>query len=201
MTATSATAHPLAWPHGIPRTEASRRGASQFKTALPNALKNVTNSLRRFGDATGKPVTSVVLSSNVSLGISNPADPGVAAWFVWDGKERCIAVDRYSRVEHNLQAIHAILEARVTEARHGGLRIVQQTFTGFVALPSPIMAGGKTPAQLLGLDGKAITSRQQVMSAHRDMARKAHPDVAGGSEQVMADLNAARDTLLAGLPE
>lgn len=191
------SAYPLTWPHMLPRTEPARRVASQFKTLLEPALKNVQNSLRRFGEATGKAVSNIVISTNYTLGDRNPRDPGVAVWFVWDGKERCIAVDRYPRLEHNLQAIHHVLEARVTEARHGGLRIVQQTFTGFIALPAPESREGRTPAQLLGLDGRTF-ARDDVIAAHRDLALKLHPDRADGDATAMADLNVARDALLAG---
>lgn len=191
-------AYPLAWPHGVPR--ATSKASAAFKTGLDPALKNVTNSLRRFGEATGKRISNIVISSNYTLGERSPSDPGVAVWFVWDERERCIAVDRYPRIEHNLQAIHHILEARVTEARHGGLRIVQQTFTGFIALPAPETFGGRTPAQVLGLDvpGRFYT-REEIVAAHRDLAKKVHPD-SGGSADEMAALNAARDAMLGGLP-
>ncbi|KFD27092.1 MULTISPECIES: hypothetical protein [Sphingobium] len=195
-----AQAYPLAWPIGIPRTDAGRRGASQFKTALDPALKNVSNSLRRFGEATGKTVSNIVISTNYTLGDRSPRDPGVAVWFLWDGSERCIAVDRYPKIEHNLQAIHHVLEARVVEARHGGLQIVRQTFTGFVALPSPEMFGDKTPGQLLGLDVPGrIYTRDEIVAAHRELAKAAHPDRAGEGGD-MAVLNAARDAMLKGLP-
>ena len=88
----------------ISRTEATRRVSGQFKTSLEAALKNVANSLRRFGEATGKKVDSIVISTNYTLGDRSPRDPGVAVWFVWDGAERCIAVDRYPKIEYNLQA-------------------------------------------------------------------------------------------------
>lgn len=192
-------AYPLSWPFGLPRTEPGRRVSSQFKTTLDPALKNVSNSLRRFGETTGKAVSSIVISTNYTLGDRNPKDPGVAVWFLWDGKERCIAVDRYPKLEHNLQAIHHVLEARVTEARHGGLRIVQQTFTGFIALPAPTDVNGRTPAQVLGLDGRSF-GREDVVAAHRALAMKLHPDRQDGDGQAMADLNAARDALLSGLP-
>lgn len=45
MTAT-ATAYPLAWPDGWPRT--AGRAASPFKTGLDAAIKNVEKSLRLF---------------------------------------------------------------------------------------------------------------------------------------------------------
>jgi hypothetical protein len=188
---TSIAAYPLAWPHMIARTEASRRVNSQFKTALDPALKNVTNSLRRFGEATGKKVDNIVISSNYTLGDRSPRDPGVAVWFLWDGAERCIAVDRYPRIEHNLQAIHHVLEARVTEARHGGLRIVQQTFTGFVALPPP--SDQKHWWEVLGVRRSAAVD--EIKAAHREKAKTAHPDM-GGDAETMAELNAALEAAL-----
>lgn len=192
-------AYPLHWPIGVPRTDAARRSVAQFKTLLNPALDNVRNSLRRFGEATGKRVTEIVISTNYTLGDQRPADPGVAVWFIWDEGERCIAVDRYPKIEHNLQAIHHILEARVTEARHGGLTIVRQTFTGFLKLAPPEMFGGKTAAQILGLTPGRSYSREEITTLHRDLARKAHPDN-GGSGDTMAQINAARDEILKGLP-
>jgi hypothetical protein len=193
----AASAFPLHWPVGVPRTDVGRRVTSHFKTALGPALKNVINSLRRFGEATGKRVTDVVLSTNFTLGDRSPVDPGVAVWFIWDSSERCIAVDRYPRIEHNLQAIHHILEARVTEARHGGLRIVQQVFNGFIALPAPEAFGGRTCWQVLDLPPGA--DRERIVERHRELARALHPDINENDGAGMADLNAARDAALATL--
>lgn len=181
-------AYPLSWPAGLPRTE--RRQASQFKTGLAGALGNVKHSLRLFGVDTGKPVSGVILSSNVSLGNDRPADPGIAAWFVWEGEQRCIAVDRYTKPEENLQAIHHILEARRTEHRHGGLHIVRQTFKGFVALPAQEGASASC-WQILGIKTMS-TNRAEIEAAFRQKARTAHPD-AGGNHEAMTRLTAARD--------
>lgn len=188
-------AYPLAWPHGVARTEAARRQSTTFKTELGPALKNVTNSLRRFGEITGKAVSNIVISTNYTLGDQSPRDPGVAVWFMWDGSERCIAVDRYPRLQHNLQAIHHVLEARVTEARHGGLNIVRQTFTGFVALPPP---SDVTPWWVVLGVGQNATL-EQIEGAYRDKARTAHPDRANGDTASMVDLNVARDAGKAAL--
>lgn len=178
-------AYPLQWPEGLPRTTST--ASSQFRTQLAGALKNVRDSLQAFGRDSGKPVTAIILSSNVSLGEARPRDPGVAAWFVWDGAQRCIAVDRYPKPEDNLQAIHHVIEARRTEMRHGGLHIVRQTFKGFTALPAP--AGGRW-WEVLGVTASA--SADQIEAAYRKLAKGAHPD-AGGSNAAMARLNAARD--------
>lgn len=105
----SATAFPLAWPPGFPRS--TRRDPGKFKTTLEAALKNVESSLRLFGTDSGKPVTGIIISSNYTLGTRSPADPGVAVYFTWDGMQVCIPVDRYASLAANLQAIHHIVEA------------------------------------------------------------------------------------------
>jgi hypothetical protein len=176
--------YPLAWPEGLPRTET--KAASQFRTSLSAALENVRKSLAAFGSDTGRKVTETVITSNVAgISLDAPKDTGVAVWFEWDGEARCIAVDRYAKVQCNLQAIHHILEARRTEMRHGGLHIVRQTFKGFAALPAP-----EQWWQVLGLT--AAASVDEINRRWRELAREAHPD-AGGSEASMARLNAARD--------
>lgn len=179
------TAYPLSWPDTIPRSK--RREKGQFKTTLAGALKNVEDSLRRFGSDSGVALSGIVLSSNVTLGANRPADPGVAAWFTWDGQQVCIPVDRYETVEANLQAIHHIIEARRVELRHGTLALVRASFRGFLALPA-----AKTWQEVLGLARDASPSQSEIEAAYRALARKAHPDQ-GGSTAAMAELNAARD--------
>lgn len=178
-------AYPLHWPEGFPRAKHRERGA--FKTPLKKALANVQDSLRLFGSDSGKPVTDVVLSSNVSLGLEKPLDPGVAAWFRWDGEQICIPVDRYDTTEANLQAIHHILEARRVELRHGTLALVRATMTGLKLLPAP---PGEHWSQVLGVATNAPI--EAIETAYRELARQAHPD-RGGSADTMARLNRARD--------
>jgi DnaJ homolog subfamily C member 19 len=62
-------------------------------------------------------------------------------------------------------------------------------------------AGGRQLAQarrLLGVSPKA--SRTEIREAHRRMAAILHPD-RGGSTAKLAEVNAARDLLLARLPQ
>jgi hypothetical protein len=180
-------AYPLSWPEGLPRTE--RKVTSQFRTTLSAALKNVRKSLEAFSRDSGKAVSEISISSNVTLGQDRPPDTGVAVWFTWDGQQRCIAVDRYPKPEDNLQAIHHVLEARRTEMRHGGLHVVRQTFKGFTALPAP--PGRKNWREVLQFKPGEPVAAAQVDSRYRDLAAKNHPDV-GGSTEKMAELNAAR---------
>jgi hypothetical protein len=174
-------AYPLQWPDSFPRAKSRELG--RFKTTLSVALKNVQSSLRLFGSDSGKPLSNVVMSSNVTLGADKPIDPGVAVYFTWDGLGVCIPVDRYSTVEANLQAIHHIIEARRVELRHGTLALVRASFAGFKALPAPT-AWRSVLGQLSSVD--------EVERVYRELSKKRHPDV-GGSAVMMADLNAARD--------
>ena len=183
------SAYPLVWPDGFPRSAQREKGG--FKTTLPKALDNVHHSLSLFGHDSGKAVTNVVLSSNVTLGAYRPADPGVAAWFSWEGQQICIPVDRYTTVESNLQAIHHVLEARRVELRHGTLALVRATFRGFAALPAP------TPRRPWPdvLRVPVGSSREQIEAAFRSLAKTAHPDV-GGSTDKLTELTRARDEAL-----
>jgi len=188
-------AFPLSWPEGFPR--AKTREAGRFKTSLAGALKNAQDSLRLFGSDSGRAVTNVILSSNVTLGQAKPADPGVAAWFLWDGEQRCIPVDRYTTVEANLQAIHHILEARRVELRHGTLALVRASFQGFTPALPPPGARKRAWREVLGLSHVPLVniSRATIENAYRGLARDRHPD-AGGSHDAMSELNRARDEAL-----
>lgn len=179
------SAYPLSWPQQFPR--AKIREAGRFKTSITAALKNVQDSLRLFATDSGKKLENLVISSNVTLGAQKPADPGVAVWFTWDGLGICIAVDRYTGVESNLQAIHHIIEARRVELRHGTLALVRATFTGFKALPAP---AGLQWFDVLSVAPHA--SRDEINAAYRRLASVNHPDK-GGSAEAMALLNQARD--------
>lgn len=184
----SATAFPLSWPQGFPRTKTRERGA--FKTTLAGALGNVQDSLRKFASDSGKKLDGLVISSNVTLGVTNPEDPGVSVWFTWDGLGVAIAVDRYARVESNLQAIHHIVEARRTELRHGTLALVRATFQGFLALPAP---AGRSWHEVLMVPKDV--SRADLDAAYRRERSKAHPDKGGDAAMFDAVERAYRQAL------
>jgi len=192
-----AQSNPLQWPDHIPRSSA--REKSRFRTNYDTALQNVIKSLRAFGNESGKPVNGATLSSNMDLLQRQPADPGVAVWFVWDNTSICIPVDRYTSPAENLQAIHHIIEARRTELRHGTLHLVRATFQGFKALPPPPGSPPKRPWwQVLGMTAPT-TSRDTIMARYKEAAQKMHPDVDTGSHDAMAELNRARDEALKSL--
>lgn len=187
---------PLAWPQDVPRTVSPQAGS--FKTSLGAAITNVEDSLRRFAGDSKQRVSNVQITSN-KAGLTNaaPADCGVAIWFEWDGQQRCIAVDRYLKLEHNVQAIHHIIEARRTELRHGGMNVVRQTFRGFTALPAPAGQERGWWKKVLGLGDQGHVLPADIRKAFNELAKLHHPDK-GGDAEAFQRLCAARD---AGLVE
>jgi hypothetical protein len=186
----TATAYPLTWPEMFPRSRTRKKSA--FRTSLAGALENVSKSLEAFGRESGKRVSDIILSSNVSLGNNKPADPGIAVWFSWDGMTICIPVDCYEKPEENLQAIHHILEARRTELRHGTLQLVKATMTGFKALPPPPGSKPKRPWwEVLDFPTGTNPTREGIEARYKMLAKERHPD-AGGTQEAMAELNAAK---------
>ena len=183
------SAFPLQWPPNFSRAKSREKGA--FKTTLAAALNNVQTSLQRFAKDSKKKIEGIVMSSNVTLGAQRPEDPGVAVWFTWDAMILCIAVDRYSTVEANLQAIHHIIEARRVELRHGTLSLVRATFAGFLALPAPT---GREWWQVLNV--KQTATPEEIKTAYRKLAGDNHPD-RGDNETAMAEINAAYQKALA----
>lgn len=183
---------PLLWPQGFPRFHA--RTGSKFSTSVSGAIKNVMDELRRFGNDTAKPVTNIILSSNVTLTDQRPKDPGIAAYFRWDNIDCCIPIDRYYKVEDNLQAIARIIEAERTKLRHGGLNIVRAAFRGYAALPPPKDASGQIAApwwQTLGFSGAAPTL-EQAETAYRKQVKDHHPDKGGDAAKFNAITDAIR---------
>jgi DnaJ domain len=163
---------------GVARTPAQRRLKSPFRTGFDTAIANVAKSLRLFQKEAGIKIEHVVLSTNVDLLCAVPADPGTAAWFMLDNQWTAFGVDRFLRVEANIQAIHHIIEARRVELRYGGLAIVRQTFRAFLALPGPAWW------ETLGVPHDA--SARQIESAYKSLAMRHHPDKSGDPAMMAA---------------
>lgn len=172
--------YPLAWPDAWPRTKKPK--GSQFKTSLAGALKNVQDSVRKFSDDSGHKVTEVLISSNVSLGEQSPKDPGVAVYFNWDGISTCIAVDRYQKVQDNLQAIHHVLEAERTKLRHGGLNLVRAAFRGYAALPPPSTKNRRDWWVVLGMPSGETPDNNEIRGCYQKLRSTHHPDKGGDPE-------------------
>lgn len=183
-------AFPLHWPFGYQR--AKSRIASRFNTSLRGAVDNVKDELRRFGNDTGHATSALVISSNVTLADDKPSDPGVSVYFQWDGRDCCIAVDRYPKPQDNLQAIAKVLEAERAKMRHGGLAIVRASFRGYTALP-PADAAAKLSRpwrDVLGVNDKATI--YDAEGRYRALVKEHHPDKGGDATTFQAVTEAMR---------
>lgn len=181
--------YPLCWPANVSRPPRTVRSA--FRTSLAGAIKNIRSGMALLLSELGEKQTDLIISSNASIAESNPADPGVAVWFQLAGAWTCFACARYPTPADNLQAIVHVVEARRTELRHVGIEMVRATFQGLIGLPAPTHW-----SEILGV-GRDATLKQ-VTDAYRDLARKRHPD-RGGSQELMAELNRARDAAVRDL--
>lgn len=192
-------AYPLQWPAGRPRTPAHLRKLGSFSKKVSNGRwaekveLTIADAMRRLQDELDRlGALNFVLSANLQRNLdgsprsqqSAPADPGVALYFQLKGKPHCLPCDRYTRVQQNIAALAAHIEATRAIERYGVAHIAQM-FAGFVALP------GRTPWwTILGVHEGA--SSDQINAAYREKAKKAHVD-SGGSDAAMSELNVARD--------
>lgn len=173
-------AYPLAWPVGVPRTK--NPSGKPFRQSIDTAINNLTDSLRLFARDTGRDITSLMVSSNVTLMKMEPKDPGIAIYFRWDNMDCCIAIDRYSTPAQNVQAAVHVIEADRTKMRHGGLNIVRASFRGYAALPPPKGPDGQLAApwrQVLFGDPEAAADLPAVDARYRTLVKEAHPDRGG----------------------
>jgi hypothetical protein len=190
-------AYPLAWPAGRPRTAHWNREAARFDVTFARARDNVMLEVQRLCGRYADPNT--VISTNLPLrrdglplaGQRQPDDPGVAVYFTYGKRQMSFACDRWTRIEHNMQAIAKTIEALRGIARWGTGDMLEAAFTGFTALPGP----GRRPWwEVLGVSRNTVSS-EVINDAYRRLASAAHPD-RGGSDERMAELNMAREEAL-----
>jgi hypothetical protein len=211
------TAYPLSWPPGWKRTDPAARAYGQFGTTKRSTVGSwsskekitVAEATRRLREELGRMGVQdddLVLSTNLRLRLdglprsdqAQPVDPGAAIFWTdpWTAQPRCMAIDRYTKVEQNIAALAATIEAMRAIERHGGAVVLERAFTGFTALPAPIVAGMKRHwRDVLGFPQDYLVHAELVKERFRSRASLAHPDK-GGITADMAELNRARDEAL-----
>ncbi len=202
---------PLSWPVGWPRTPHPRKSPFDRNRSLDNARRKLDDELRLAG------ASLVRLSTNIELrldgkpysGWRQPADRGVAVYFVLDKKPVALACDRWDRVEDNVYALAKHVEALRGQERWG-VGTVAQAFAGY-ALPPPSgepttpsrSSGGRPWREVLGFGdsfpaGLEKDALQLLDLRFKRLARERHHDV-GGSDSDMAELNVAHHQALTDL--
>lgn len=195
------TKSPLCWPSWFPRTPSQKRKSANFgkrgdrgygrkDLTISQATSRLFEQVGAF-TKTGRTYRidpdKVIISSDLQLrndglprsGQPKPNDPGVAVYFQLDGKNRCIPCDLYLRIEDNIAAIAATLEALRTIERHGS-QMFEAAFTGFDALPAPDHAIKRSWRDVLDYYGSDFAEAQL---AWRRRCKVTHPDTGGTNEQ------------------
>lgn len=195
------TASPLTWPNGWPRTsrpEQSRFGKWNKPVSIHRASSEVLDQLRIMGI----PQRDVIISTDLrlrqdGLPYSNqkqPDDVGVSVWFMQEGQQKVIALDKYNRIADNLWAVAKTIEAMRGIERWGGGQILERVFTGFNALPSPdttTPASWKDYFAAHGYELAGLSDSEELFElrvAYKQLSKKFHPD-RGGSHEKMSHLN------------
>lgn len=200
---TSTTAYPLSWPIQWKRTPYNGRRQSQFRTkdsgarygtrpkTIAEATRALLDELRLLGAG------DVIISTNLLLrkdGLPrsdqrDPDDPGVAVYFEVAGVNRVMPCDLWDSVADNLYAVAMTIGA-MRGIERWGVGDLNAHFAGFAALPAAGETSGEAWWQVLEVPATATI--EAINQAFRAKARSAHPD-AGGTDQAMSRLNAARD--------
>ncbi len=213
---TDATRYPLSWPFGWKRTPSSQRKRAKFGKSYQRygdggsnwrdrQVLTVRQGLDRLYGELGRmgSVSQTLVSSNVTVtlngdprsGQREPADPGVAVYFKLKGKDRVLACDCWDRAADNLASIAAHIECIRGIDRYG-VGTLDQAFAGYDALPPPGATNRPPWRKVFGIPEDMPATPTAINTFYRDLARKYHPDVPGGSHEAMAMLNEARDAAL-----
>lgn len=184
--------YPLYWPEGRKRTPSGQRHRSRFKTGFGLAVRTVIAELDRLGARNQVVSTNVpVRRDGLPLATAKCVDdPAVAVYFRYKDKPMVFACDRWDRAEDNIWAIAKTIEAFRGIERWGSGDMLDTAFSGFLSLPSPGQSNERPWRKVLMVDTLGATTLAGVEASYRILARTRHPDC-GGSEQQMAELNAA----------
>jgi DnaJ domain len=178
-------AYPLHWPAGKPRSNIYCRESSKFKSTFAVARDELLAEIERLrgrwhrnGDA--------ILSTNVELrqdglpyaGRREPEDSGVAVYFTYKKQQRCFACDKYNKVWENMVAIRKTIEALRGIERWGSSDMMDQAFSGFVALPD----NSEKPWWEV-LNVFRLAGADDVKKAYRNLRSVHHPDNGGDAAQ------------------
>lgn len=172
------SSYPLTWPAGWKRTAPVFRNYARFKNnTLGKCCDEAFAEVRRLSgyDAADRAIISTNIQARIDgrpyANRAQPSDPGVALYFIYAGKPRVIACDKWLTVEDNLWAIVKHIEALRGQERWG-CGSLERAFAGYTAIPEK--TGGQSWWETLGVAMNA--SEDQVKDAYYAKAKIYHPD-------------------------
>ncbi len=177
-------AFPLHWPENRPRGKVY---SARFDVSFAGARDGLVDEVKRLGGI------NMVISTNIELrrdGLPyanqpEPQDKGVAVYFIYKGKSMCFACDRWDKVKDNMRAIAKTIDALRGIERWGSGEMVNQAFTGFLAIEAPRK---RKWFEIIGCKESAFAT--EIKDCYRNKAKQLHPDN-GGTQEAMAELNQA----------
>lgn len=194
---TEITAYPLCWPQGQRRTPVHKITNAPFKMPDEKAKRELVAEIRRLGGR------GIIISSNVpvrndGMPYADAArrridDAGVAVYFEYNGSQKCFACDRWQRPSENIRAIGLSIAALRGIERWGSSDMVERAFTGYTALPPPMVTEPprRNWREVLGCQHSTNENMLWVKTRYNDMAKELHPDMQTGDHNKMAELNRA----------
>lgn len=181
------TASPLTWPESWKRSstqQSSRFGKFNKRVSVNKAVDAVIYQLKTMKILDWNIIISTNLpTKNDGLPYSNKRDPddkGASVWWTDNGQQRVIALDKYDRTADNLYAIAKTIEAMRGIERWGSGEILERTFTGFNALPSPDNVSVLPWRDILNYYGNDL---DEANIAYKKARSKAHTDHGGSTEE------------------
>lgn len=191
-------AYPLQWPVGYKRTPDNQKKHAPFQTSFAKARDGVINELKRMG------AKDIIISTNVPLkrdGLpyavpfgnskSITDDTGIAVYFGFNKEQKVLCCDAWESLDDNMQSINKTVEALRGIDRWGCSDILNQTFTGFKALPE--QTSGKPWYEVLEVSNDA--GEATIKEAYRKKAFQHHPDRGGNSNMFYAIQQAYQQAL------
>lgn len=186
-------AYPLQWPVGWRREKSpkhSRFGTYMNKPSIHQGTQFIIEELKRLTHSSQDVIISTNLKlRNDGLPYSNqrtPEDQGVAVYFMMKGKQMVIACDSFKNIGCNLYSIGKTIEAMRGIERWGCSELLQRAFTGFQSLPMPSQ---RQWWEVLEVSEQATTD--QIKDAYKNMAKKYHPDMPGGTKEKFQEIQFA----------
>lgn len=201
------TRFPLSWPKDRPRKPWHTRKSGNYKSdgnpiTTAVAMDRLDDEVRRLGGRETLLSTNVdtTLSGRPRSGAAQPTDPGVCLYFKLNGKPMVMACDTFDRVEQNIAALAAHIEA-TRKIDRLGVATADEMMQAFQALPPPsaisLPAGSKPWREVMGFETNwPPPGHDKDWALHCIRKRYRARAIEANGDADLAELNIARDAAL-----